>query len=42
MGGPNAEISAEESARGIKDTIAGLSAETNGSFWKWDGTSHDW
>ena len=42
MGGPNAEISAEESARGIKDTIAGLSAETNGSFWKWDGSNHDW
>jgi NAD(P)-dependent dehydrogenase (short-subunit alcohol dehydrogenase family) len=42
MGGPNAEISAEESATGIKDTIEGLTAETNGSFWKWDGTTHGW
>lgn len=42
MGGPNADITPAESAEGIVSTIDGLNAETNGSFWKWDGEAHGW
>lgn len=42
MGGPNADITPEESAAGIVETIDKLNAETNGSFWKWDGEAHGW
>jgi NAD(P)-dependent dehydrogenase (short-subunit alcohol dehydrogenase family) len=42
MGGPNAEITPQESAEGIVATIDGLNAETNGSFWKWNGETHGW
>lgn len=42
MGGPNADITPQESATGIVETIDKLSAETNGSFWKWDGEAHGW
>jgi NAD(P)-dependent dehydrogenase (short-subunit alcohol dehydrogenase family) len=42
MGGPKADLTPEESARGIVSTIDGLNAETNGSFWKWNGETHDW
>lgn len=42
MGGPNADITPEESAEGIVRTIDGLNADTNGSFWKWDGEFHGW
>jgi NAD(P)-dependent dehydrogenase (short-subunit alcohol dehydrogenase family) len=42
MGGPGAEITAQASAAGIVDVIAGLSAETNGSFWTWNGETHAW
>ena len=42
MGGPNAEITPQESAEGIVATIDGLNAETNGSFWKWNGEAHGW
>ena len=42
MGGPNADITPEESAEGIVSTIDGLNAETNGSFWKWNGEVHGW
>ena len=42
MGGPNAEISAQESAEGIVAVIDGLNAENNGSFWKWNGEVHGW
>lgn len=42
MGGPGADITPVESATGIVSTIDGLNAETNGSFWKWDGEVHDW
>jgi len=42
MGGPNADITPQESAAGIVSTIDGLNAETNGSFWKWNGEVHGW
>lgn len=42
MGGPNAEISPEESAAGIVKVIDGLNAENNGGFWKWNGDVHGW
>ncbi len=42
MGGPNAEITPVESAEGIVSTIDGLNAESNGSFWKWNGEAHGW
>ena len=37
MGGPQADITPAESARGIAQTITQLDADTNGSFWKWNG-----
>ncbi len=42
MGGPNADITPQESAQGIVSTIDGLNMETNGSFWKWNGEVHGW
>jgi NAD(P)-dependent dehydrogenase (short-subunit alcohol dehydrogenase family) len=42
MGGPQAEITGEESAAGIIKVIDGLGPETNGSFWKWNGEVHGW
>ncbi len=42
MGGPHADLSAEESARGIVSVIEGLGPDTNGSFWKWNGEIHAW
>ena len=42
MGGPNAEISAEESASGIRSLIAGLSKGDSGKFYKWNGDIHPW
>jgi NAD(P)-dependent dehydrogenase (short-subunit alcohol dehydrogenase family) len=42
MGGPHAEITPEESASGIVAVVDGLSMETTGSFWKWNGEAHAW
>ena len=42
MGGPNGEISPEESAAGIVKVIDGLNADNKGSFWKWNGEEHAW
>ena len=42
MGGPNAEITPQESAAGIVKEIDGLSLETTGSFKKWNGEAHAW
>ncbi len=42
MGGPNAEISAEESAAGVAAVCDQLSLENTGGFWKWTGEAHDW
>ena len=42
MGGPNAEITPEESASGIRNVIAGMNMDNTGSFFKWNGEIHDW
>ncbi|MGR8921384.1 MAG: SDR family oxidoreductase [Gammaproteobacteria bacterium] len=42
MGGAEADISPEESAAGIVETIGKLDASTNGSFWQWNGEVHPW
>lgn len=42
MGGPEADLSAEESAQGIFDVIGRMTLENSGSFWKWNGEFHDW
>tara|TARA_B100001093_G_C26639408_1_gene932486 strand:- start:99 stop:794 length:696 start_codon:yes stop_codon:yes gene_type:complete len=42
MGGPTAEITAEESASGIRNVISGLTKEDSGNFYKWNGDIHPW
>jgi len=42
MGGPHAEISAEQSAAGIATLITGLTLAESGRFWTWDGREHVW
>ena len=42
MGGPQAEITAEESASGIRNVVAGLTKEDSGNFYKWNGEIHPW
>ncbi len=42
MGGPNAHITPQESAFGIRSVIAGLSLEDTGKFYKWNGEIHPW
>ena len=42
MGGPHAEITAEESASGIRSVITGLTKEDSGNFYKWNGEIHPW
>jgi NAD(P)-dependent dehydrogenase (short-subunit alcohol dehydrogenase family) len=42
IGGQGADISPQESARGIIDVIGGLNADNTGSFWTWDGKTHAW
>jgi NAD(P)-dependent dehydrogenase (short-subunit alcohol dehydrogenase family) len=42
MGGSSADISAEESAGGIRQVIAGLSAGDNGGFRNYDGQVIQW
>jgi len=42
MGGPTAELSAEESAAGIYNVVANLSLKNSGTFWKWNGELHRW
>ena len=42
MGGRNAAVSIEESARGIRDVMASLDASRHGRFWTWDGREHPW
>ena len=42
MGGPGAEITAEESASGIRNVISGLTKEDSGNFYKWNGDIHPW
>jgi len=42
MGGPHAEITAEESASGIRNVILGLTKADSGNFYKWNGEIHPW
>ena len=41
MGGPAAEITAEESASGMKCFIW-VEKEDSGNFYKWNGEIHPW
>jgi NAD(P)-dependent dehydrogenase (short-subunit alcohol dehydrogenase family) len=42
MGGPDADISPEESAAGLKKVAAEWQLETSGDFLKWNGEPHPW
>ena len=42
MGGPTADLTATESATGIKGVIENMTADNNGGFWKWNGEDHAW
>ena len=42
MGGPRAELSAEDSAAGILRVAAGLTPADTGRFLQWDGSEHPW
>jgi NAD(P)-dependent dehydrogenase (short-subunit alcohol dehydrogenase family) len=42
MGGPNAEITPEESAAGITRVIGQASLADTGKFLKWNGEEHPW
>jgi NAD(P)-dependent dehydrogenase (short-subunit alcohol dehydrogenase family) len=42
MGGPSAQITPAESAAGIASVIDRLTLENTGSFWKWNGSRHEW
>ena len=42
MGGPAAEITAEESTSGIRNVLSGLKKEDSGNFYKWNGEIHPW
>jgi NAD(P)-dependent dehydrogenase (short-subunit alcohol dehydrogenase family) len=40
MGGPHAEITADESAAGIISVIDGMTKADSGNFYKWNGEPH--
>lgn len=42
MGGPNARITVEESVRGMRAAIDGLTLERTGSFLNWNGRDYPW
>ena len=42
MGGPNADITPEESARGIRATTETWTLADTGAFLKWNGEPHAW
>lgn len=42
MGGPDAEITPQESASGIRAVCETLTLKDTGSFWKWNGEPHPW
>lgn len=42
MGGPHARISVEESASGLRKVIDGLTLETSGRFFQYDGEELPW
>jgi NAD(P)-dependent dehydrogenase (short-subunit alcohol dehydrogenase family) len=42
MGGPNADITAEESATGIRAVLSAMTKADSGKFYKWNGEIHPW
>lgn len=42
MGGPNADITPQESAAGIKSVVDNLNLDNTGDFFKWNGEKHAW
>ena len=42
MGGPNAALDPDDTARQIYATVEGLTPAQNGQFLRWDGTVHPW
>lgn len=42
MGGPNAEITPQESAAGIAAVVEGMTIADTGEFFKWNGEKHAW
>lgn len=42
MGGPSADITAEESASGVRTLVARLTKADSGKFFKWNGEIHPW
>lgn len=42
MGGPRAAISVDDSANGMADVLAGLTADDSGRFVTWEGNDHPW
>lgn len=42
MGGPEGEITPEESARGIRQVTADWTLDKSGDFYKWNGEPHPW
>lgn len=42
MGGPNADITPEASAAGIRKVIASVTTADSGKFFKWTGEIHPW
>ncbi|MEL7095726.1 MAG: SDR family oxidoreductase [Pseudomonadota bacterium] len=42
MGGPNATITAKESASGLVEVLTALTLEQSGSFLTWEGAPHPW
>lgn len=42
MGGPQADLTPAESARGIKKVAEGWTLERSGDFLKWNGEDHAW
>jgi NAD(P)-dependent dehydrogenase (short-subunit alcohol dehydrogenase family) len=42
MGGPNAQITVEQSTAGLFKLVTGLTMAESGRFWTWDGREHVW
>ncbi len=42
MGGPEADITPQESVEGIRQVIGIMTLANSGSFFKWDGEIHPW
>jgi len=42
MGGPDADITPEESATGVRTLAEGWTLEKSGDFYKWNGEEHAW